>query len=614
MGDGMIQRRMFAPGVALVLAIAPVIAAGSEAPPINRGVGRPLANFKLRDTSGKPVSLYGFRGKQAAVIVFTGVDCPVGKLYMGRLAELAAKYEPRGVAFLAIDSNQGEDADRAARDAKEHGVSFPVLMDPGNVVADALLAERTCEALVLDGKARLLYRGAIDDQYGLDAHKEAPTHSYVADALDAILEGRPVATPATAVAGCPIERAAPKVAAPAVKLRHADPEVLAALKQRDGEVEVGPVTFASDVAAILQEKCQSCHRPGQVGPFPLLTYDDARRHAATIREVVDDRRMPPWHADPRHGQFENDRSLSARQRATLLAWVDQGTPLGDPKEIPAARTFPEGWTIGTPDAIFELPEPYTVAAQGVLPYQRFVVPTNFQEDRWVQAVEARPGDRSVVHHIIIYVDDHGARKRERRGDSHLGGYAPGDMASIFPAGSAKLIPAGSDLIFEVHYTPIGVVKTDRSSVGLTFAKEPPTRSAVTHPIAQGKFAIPPGDDNHAVESSFTFDRDAHLHGFMPHMHLRGKDFKYTATFPDGRSEVLLSVPAYDFAWQSSYRLAEPRAMPKGTRIDCIAHFDNSSKNPANPDPTKTVKWGDQTFEEMMIGYIEYVDDEPISKQ
>ena len=214
------------------------------------------------------------------------------------------------------------------------------------------------------------------------------------------------------------------------------------------------MTFAADVAPIVQDKCQSCHRPGQVGPFSLLTYDDVRRHSATIREVVDDRRMPPWHADPRFGHFRNDRSLTARERATLLAWVDQGSPLGDPEKLPAPREFPDGWSIGTPDAVFKMPEPYTVSAQGVLPYVNLRVPTNFKEDRWIQAAEAVPGDRSVVHHIIVYVVDHD-QTRARDGGEHLCGYAPGDMPSVYPPGTAKKIPAGSDLLFQIHYTPTG---------------------------------------------------------------------------------------------------------------------------------------------------------------
>jgi hypothetical protein len=332
-----------------------------------------------------------------------------------------------------------------------------------------------------------------------------------------------------------------------------------------------------------------------------------------IREVVQERRMPPWHADPRYGRFENDRRLTGRQRATLLAWIDRGAPLGDKQEIPAPQPFPVGWTIGTPDMVIEMPEPYAVPAQGTIPYQYFRVPSAFTEDRWVQAAEARPGDPSVVHHILIGIDDDRQRTTEERArfpQSHFVAYAPGDLPLVLPPGTAKRIPAGSDFSFQMHYTPIGEARADRSSIALVFAKEPPRREARTLGIVQREFEIPPGADNHPVRSSYVFAADADLYSLFPHMHLRGKSFRYTAHFPDGTSEILLSVPAYDFAWQTVYRLAEPRLMPSGTRIDCLAHFDNSPSNAVNPDPLRKVTWGEQTFEEMMIGFIDVAFHEP----
>lgn len=597
--------------LALSLALPAAARGGDES--LGRGLGRRMANFTLKDTTGKPVSLYNFVGKKAVVLVFTGTDCPVGNLYLPRLVELSHKYKEQGVVFLAINSNAHETAEQVAAHASTHGLDFAVLKDPGNLVADMFLAERTCEALVLDGRARLRYRGAIDDQYGQGTRKGEAEHHYLVDALESVLAGREVKVPATAVAGCPIERAEPKPVrgAPGPRVRPAAREIVAALEKSAAHIEVGNVTYAADVAPIVQAKCQGCHRPGQVGPFALLTYDHARRWAASIREVIDERRMPPWHADPRYGHFENDRSLTAQERATLLAWVDQGAPLGNPAQLPPERTFPDGWTIGTPDLVVQLPEEYTVAAQGVLPYEYFRVPTHFTADRWVQAAEARPGDRSVVHHIIVFVDDHQLRSRENRMGAHLVGYAPGDLPSVYPPGVAKRIPAGSDLVFQVHYTPCGQQKRDRSAVGFVFAKELPRHQAVTKGIANPRFVIPPGADNQEVTSSFTFPADAHLLNLMPHMHLRGKDFRYSATYPDGKREILLAVPAYDFGWQSVYRLAEPKAMPAGTRIDCVAHFDNSAQNPANPDATQEVRWGEQTFEEMMIGYIDYYRDAPL---
>jgi peroxiredoxin len=593
-------------------AIAPPARAGDL--PIDRGVGRQVADFTLPDTSGKDVHLYGYEGKKAVVIVFIGGDCPTTAVYLPRLAELARKYDSEGVAFLAIDSNRGADATKLAALAKKHGVSFPVLIDKG-VVAETYQTKQTCEALLVDGRGYLRYRGAIDDQYTPTEHKESPTKNYLTDALGAVLARRAVAVPATAVAGRPIERAELKamvgVNGPRVRSSTPAPADAGAKK-----VEVGKVNYYGDVAPIVQNKCQQCHRPGEVAPFALLSYDDAKKHAGTIREVVDERRMPPWHADPRYGHFRNDRSLSAKDRAVILAWVDQGTPAGDPKDAPAAKAYPEGWEIGKPDFVFKIPEPYTVAAKGILPYQYFRVPTGFKEDIWIQAAEARPGDRSVVHHILIGIDDHkgGGEGSDDAAESYFVAYAPGDAPSIFPPGTAKLIPAGSDLVFQIHYTPIGTEKVDSSSVAMIRAKAPAKHAAMTHGIPQRDFAIPAGDDNHAVRSSLTLPRGIELLSLFPHMHLRGKSFQYTANYPDGKSEVLLSVPAYDFGWQSVYRLAEPKHLPKGTRIDCLAHFDNSAKNPANPDPTQTVRWGEQTFEEMMIGYFDCVAEDAPAKE
>jgi hypothetical protein len=336
-----------------------------------------------------------------------------------------------------------------------------------------------------------------------------------------------------------------------------------------------------------------------------MSYDAARKHSAMIREVVEERRMPPWHADPRFGHFASDRSLSARERATLLAWVDQGTPLGDVKDLPPARSFPEGWTIGKPDVVFEMPETYYVPAQGTVAYVYFRVPTHFKEDVWIQAAEAVPGDPSVVHHVLVFLMDRNPGPGPRRGPGeHFCGYAPGDLPTVLPEGTAKRIPAGSDLLFQVHYTPNGRVRTDRSRVGMIFAKTKPTRQAYTIGIANPDLMIPPERDNVAVSSAGLLTADARLVSFMPHMHLRGKDFKYTITRPGEAPQVVLSVPAYDFGWQTYYVLSRPMDLPKGTRIDCEAHFDNSSNNPYNPDPSKLVRWGEQTFEEMMIGYVD----------
>jgi mono/diheme cytochrome c family protein len=369
---------------------------------------------------------------------------------------------------------------------------------------------------------------------------------------------------------------------------------------------VDNVTFTKDVAPIFYKNCTACHRPGEVAPMSLLTYRDARPWAKAIREKVVEKQMPPWHADPRHGEWLNDRRISQEAIDTIAKWVDGGAREGDPKDLPPAPEYTEGWRIGKPDQTFSIPE-QPVPADGVVSYQYLTVPTNFKEDRWITAAEIRSTGHEVVHHVIVFVQEPGTTRAEGR---LLVGFAPGEQPAMFAPGFAKKIPAGSNLVFQVHYTPNGTATKDISTVGLIYAKTPPKYAVVTRPVLEVRFVIPAGDPNYEVRSAYTFTEPAHLYSFMPHMHLRGKDFVYRAVFPDGTSKILLSVPNYDFSWQTYYVAKEPVAVPKGTRIECLAHYDNSTNNKFNPDPTKAVRWGDQTWEEMMIGWMSFVYDNP----
>jgi hypothetical protein len=372
-------------------------------------------------------------------------------------------------------------------------------------------------------------------------------------------------------------------------------------------------TFSKDVAPILYNKCVECHRPGEIAPMSLLNYKEVRPWAKSIRERVTDRSMPPWSADPKVGHWANDPRLSDQEVATIVSWVEGGAKEGNPKDLPAVPKFTVGWTIGTPDVVLEMPEEYTVPADGVVPYLYFSIPTNFTEDKWVQAMEIRPGNRSVVHHVIAYAQPAnvkdtapGGEGELRNGRVHLGGITPNKTGVTFGDGMARLIKKGSNIVFQMHYTTNGQVSKDRTRIAFVFAKEPGKKELVTGNAINARFQIPAGDGNYEVKASKTFDEDVMITSFMPHMHVRGKAFSYTVVYPDGRSEVLLNVPKYDFNWQHTYIPAKPIMLPKGTRLDCVAYFDNSEKNKYNPNPSQVVRWGDQTWEEMMIGWYTFV--------
>ena len=395
------------------------------------------------------------------------------------------------------------------------------------------------------------------------------------------------------------------------------------------------VTFTKDVAPILFQHCASCHRPGDIAPMSFLTYEDVRPWAKAIRQQVASGQMPPWHAVAPHGTFSNDRRLSEQEKDTLIRWVGGGALKGDPKDLPPLPKFPVGWEIGTPDVVLSMLTAYDVPAAGTIDYQYFTVPTNFTEDKWIQAIEVRPGARSVVHHVLVFCREPGAtpqspafvpvvpqmpvaarstgnappRNDARSPGTLIATTAPGTNAMIFQPGMALRIRAGAVLAFQMHYTTNGAAARDQSSVGLIFAKQPPAQEIRTSAFINPLFSLPPGDNNKAVESAIEFKQDAHIYGLFPHTHLRGKSWEYRLVYPDGRSEVVLAVPKYDFNWQTYYLFAKPLAVPQGARLEATAHYDNSTANIWNPDPKATVRWGEQTWEEMQYSGITYsVDD------
>ncbi|HLH01045.1 MAG TPA: hypothetical protein VKX49_32375 [Bryobacteraceae bacterium] len=400
-----------------------------------------------------------------------------------------------------------------------------------------------------------------------------------------------------------------------------------------------PPTFTKDVAPILYKNCVSCHREGDIAPMSLLTYEQARPWAKSIRERVARGQMPPWHAEAPRGTFLNDRRLTENEKATLIAWADGGAPQGNPKDLPTAPKLTEGWEIGKPDVVLPMTKPYAVPANGTIAYQYFTIPTNFNEDKWVQAIEVKPGVRSVVHHILVFskppqnspdanmtdafmqvVPKMPKFKRADGTETQstfagapgtlIATTAPGTNAMVYSPGDAMKIAAGSTLILQVHYTANGKGETDQSSVGMIFAKQPPQREIHNSAIMNPMMKIGAGVSDQAIDTAVEFTQDAHITALFPHTHLRGKGWEYRLIYPDGRSEVVLSVPKYDFNWQTYYIYSQPLAVPKGSRLEATAHYDNSVNNPSNPDPKIDVRWGEQTWQEMQYTGITYYVDQP----
>ncbi|GIW92142.1 MAG: thiol-disulfide isomerase [Pirellulaceae bacterium] len=547
------------------------------------GIGKRLDGFALRDYRGKLYTLDDFRDYPVLVIAFVGVECPLAKLYAARLSQLESQYRDRGVAFVGVDANVQDSLAELAAFARRQQIEFPLLKDADQELADRLGAERTPEVFLLDKERRVRYRGRIDDQYGISVVRARPEKPLLQQAIEEVLQGKPVSVPYDPAVGCIIGR-------------HRRPD------------ESSPVTYSRQIARILQKHCISCHRPGEIGPFSLTAYDEVAGWAEMILEVVQQGRMPPWHAAPEYGRFRNENRLSDQEKELIRQWVEAGAPQGDPAELPEPIQWVEGWQLPRePDLVIPVtPEPFNVPATGEVRYQYFVVDPGFTEDKWIEAAELQPGNRAVVHHILVFARRSPLDADEGGLRGFLVGYVPGLRVEPLPAGMAKRIPAGSKLVFQVHYTPIGTPQKDQSRLGLIFADpKKVTHEVMTTSVVQRRLRIPPRESDYRVEATRApLSFDCLLLGLMPHMHLRGKSFRYEAIFPDGTREILLDVPRYDFNWQTAYRLEDPKPLPAGTRMHCVAHYDNSERNLNNPDPDRWVTWGDQTWDEMMIGYFD----------
>jgi peroxiredoxin/mono/diheme cytochrome c family protein len=544
-----------------------------------------LPEFVLQDHRGHEYRLADFAHSRYLVVAFLGTECPMAKLYAPRLQALADEYKAQGVGFVGVDANAQDALSDLAAYARQHDIRFPLLKDVGNRLADQLGARRTPEVFVVDSERRVRYWGRIDDQYGVGFARSEPQQHDLRHALDELLAGHTVSTPITPAAGCLIGR----------------------VRVRDEQAQV---TYSNQIARLFQRRCVECHRDGDIAPFALDDYEAAAGWAEMIAEVVRENRMPPWHANAEPSKFSNDRQLTDEEKSLIEKWVSAGAPQGDPAMLPPSRQFTKGWQLPRePDLVVPMSdEPHPVPAEGTVEYQFFRVDPQLTEDKWIEAVEVVPGNRAVVHHVLVFAESPGDEQPDIGGGvrGFLAAYVPGLRSVHFPPGMAKFLPAGSKLVFQLHYTPNGSPQTDVSKIAFVFT----SRDQVTHEVKtvsafQPMIRIPAAAADHVESTKTKLHRDAKLLALMPHLHLRGKAFRYLLKRPgDELWTTLLDVPRYDFNWQTNYQLAEPLDLPDGSFIKCVAHYDNSPDNPNNPDPEQSVRWGEQTWDEMMIGYFD----------
>ncbi len=548
-----------------------------------------IGEFELCDCQGDPHRLSRLQGSRGTVVIFFGVECPLARLYGSRLCELAQRYKDQ-VSFIGIDSNERDDMVEMNNWGKRYAPTLLLLRDPDQQIADLLGVTRNPEVVLLDHERRIRYRGRIDDQYTTAARKEKAVQHDLVDAIEQLITGHAIAVTETIATGCYIDRG----------------------KNVDQALASG-VSYHRQIAPIIRRRCAGCHRAGQSAPFELTTYDQVSSWLDTIDEVIREQRMPPWFASPQYGEFKNFSGLTAQEIDLLHRWIDAGGPEGDPITATPLEPLPAGqWNIDGPDLVLSIPQPFTVPAEGVLEYQYFVVDPGFSEDKWVSAVELRPSNPAVVHHVNVWIDRSQQSKFSvdswtRLTSGYLAVTAPGRPPMIFPEGMAKRIPAGSKLVFQLHYQSIGSTQVDQTRLGLKFAdRQSITREVATRGLIakENHLSIAAGDANHEVRLTQQLDHDLLLLALTPHMHLRGKSCRYEAIYPDGRQEVLLEIPRWDSNWQDRYVLSEPKLMPAGTQMIASAVFDNSAANPFNPDPTVAVEYGPQLTDEMFNAWFE----------
>ena len=541
-----------------------------------------IPNFSLLDYRGRHHELHRLEGR-VAVLFFTGNGCPIARESVEKLQQVEKAFGRDLVRVWAINSYSQDDRAEIAKEAREFRFNkIPILLDQKQSVALTLGVQRTAEVIAVSTKDwKPFYRGAIDDQLSEGAKKPRADAKYLETAIREFLAGKEPSLARTSAKGCLI--AYEKVSAA-------------------GD---GSVSYSKQVAPIIESKCVGCHSEGNIGPFAFSSHGKVKNKARMIEEVIATQRMPPWHADPHYGKWEKDRSLTARETQTILRWIAQGAPQ-DGSEDPLARTLPPvpDWPLGKPDYVLRLPHAEKIPATGVLEYRHIRVDNVVPRDCWLRAIDVRPGNRKVVHHVILRAKyPSGADDGSGRG-VRIAGWAPGGAGAFYPEGVGRFFPKDAELDMEMHYTTMGSEQTDQTEIGLHVMLEKPAVETRTVAALNLEFSIPPGEADFRTFATYGFQKDSLIYSFSPHMHLRGSWFKFEALHPDGKRETLLSVPHYDFNWQTPYRLKEPMRVRQGTWILCTGGFDNSAKNPFNSEPGKRVTWGDQSFDEMFIGFMD----------
>ncbi len=536
--------------------------------------------------------------KKIAVLVFLTTECPLCRQYVPELNRIAAAVPDDRIAFFGVISDRSTTRTEARKFCDEFDIDFPVVFDSSGEIAAALEPTHVPEAFVIRPDGEVLYRGRINDLYAdVNKKRNAARQHDLLDAVNAVVAGEKLATVRTTPVGCIFEKdAAPR-----------------------------EVTYTRDIAPILHVQCAECHRPGEVAPFSLLSYEDAQKRSEWIAEVTSGRLMPPWKAEPNHGHFLGERRLTATQIALFQAWFDAGAPEGDPADLPPQPTFASGWRLGEPDIILQAPTSVTVAADGPDVFQHWVIPIDIPEDKMMVAFEFRPGNSAVVHHSVLLMDTMGAGRAKDAETPEpgyttfgsigipvggiLGVWTPGMTPRPFPNDAGFAIPAGADLVMQLHLHPSGKEETDQSSVALYFADKPVKQTIARAPFVTGSILIdiPAGEKSHKVTTSVTLPADITLVSLLPHMHLLGREMKLTATLPDGSVEPLMWIRDWNFYWQDNYVYREPVFLPKGTQLDMVSYYDNSATNPFNPsDPPRRVLFGNDSDDEMCFGIFQFI--------